>query len=175
MEAAILIERMKRDHERVLRELAELERALACAAQKERWSGELGGLVEMLQRQFRTHMAAEDDILYPAIMRAIPASAGSLEPLADEHAELRQMLLRLRATLREPDGEERDEQIAIQVHDLAELLRLHIRKEESLVLSVAARLLRPEEIHAVLERMSAGSETKAAEPPLPLTKKGSSR
>lgn len=175
MQAASLIERMKRDHEHVLRELAELERALARAARKGLRAMELGGLVEMLQRQFRTHMAAEDEILFPAIVRAIPASAGSLEPLADEHAELRQMLLRLRATLHEPNGVDRDEQIAIQLHDLAELLRLHIRKEESLVLSVAARLLKPEEIHAVLERMGADSAPCDPEPSRPITKKGSSR
>jgi hemerythrin-like domain-containing protein len=127
----------------------------------------------MLERQFGTHMAAEDQILYPAIARAIPAAAASLTPLHDEHAELREMLLRLRDSLGEQESADRDEQLAVQVHDMADLLRLHIRKEESLVFHVAAQLLAPEEIDAVLNRMDAAPN--GAHRTSPLAKKGISR
>jgi hemerythrin-like domain-containing protein len=174
MEATTLIERLKGDHEQVLRDIAALEGALARRGRAASHA-EIGRVLAMLERQFHTHMAAEDQILYPAIARAIPASAPSLEPLHDEHAELRQMLHRLQTTLLEPKGADRDEQIPIQVHDLADLLRLHIRKEESLVFHVAARLLAPEEIGAVLNRMNAEPRADAAGEKPSLLKKGSSR
>lgn len=175
MEATNLIERLQRDHERVLRDVTELEGALARPGRTARGHAEIERVLAMLERQFQTHMAAEDQLLYPAIARAIPTSAPSLEPLHDEHAELRQMLYRLQATLGEPKSADRDEQIAIQVHDLADLLRLHIRKEESLVFHVAARLLAPEEIGAVLNRMNAEPRAETAAAKKPLLRKGSSR
>lgn len=175
MEATRLIERLKRDHERVLRDVAELERALERTPRTERRLAEVGRVLAMLEHQFQTHMAAEDEVLYPAIAQTIPPSAGSLEPLHDEHAELRQMLFRLQSTLRERRSADRDEQIAVQVHDLADLLRLHIRKEESLVFHVAARLLDAVEIAAVLNRMNAGPREVAEAEMKPLMKKGSSR
>ncbi|HEU4724578.1 MAG TPA: hemerythrin domain-containing protein, partial [Candidatus Eisenbacteria bacterium] len=109
--------------------------------------------------QFASHMAAEDEVLYPALLGAIPAASGSIEPLFSEHAELRQMLARLAATLREPVTPERSEQIRVQVHDLADLLRLHIRKEEALVFRLAPQLLAPREIAAVSARLSRRRET----------------
>lgn len=175
MEATNLIERLKGDHERVLRDIAALEGALVRPNRKVPRDPEIERVLAMLERQFQTHMAAEDQVLYPAIARAIPASAPSLDPLHDEHSELRQMLHRLQATLREPKNADRDEQVGIQVHDLADLLRLHIRKEESLVFHVAARLLAPEEIAAVLSRMNAEPRAPIAEAKKTLTKKGNSR
>jgi hemerythrin-like domain-containing protein len=175
MEATRLIERLKRDHERVLRDVAELTHALERSPRTERRLAEVGRVLAMLEHQFQTHMAAEDEVLYPAIARNIPPSAGSLEPLHDEHAELRQMLQRLRATIREERSPERDEQIAVQVNDRADLLRLHIRKEEALVFHVAARLLDAGEIAAVLLRMNAGPRETAEAETTPLMRKGSSR
>ena len=155
MEATRLIEQMRRDHARVLSEIAALESALASpAAEGADIAADVPSLLDLLERQFRTHMAAEDEVLFPALLRALPAAAGSLKPLHDEHAELRLMLKRLRATLAEPAGESRDEDTAVQVHDIADLLRIHLRKEESLVFGVAARLLGREAIDAVLARMN---------------------
>lgn len=176
MDAERLIDQMKRDHVRVLSEVSALEAALGTGAAVP--SGivvEVRRLLDMLHVQFQTHMLAEDQILFPALVRALPASAGSVEPLHDEHAELRLMLERLRATLAEPQGGPRDEETAVQVHDLADLLRIHIRKEESLVFGVAARLLSDDVIEAVLTRMT----TRAGSRPTPaqqsIQTKGSSR
>ena len=131
-------------------------RAKSAAATAE---GSLPALVVLLKAQFDSHMAAEEEVLYPALLGAIPAASGSIEPLFSEHAELRQMLARLEATLDEPATAERSEQIRVQVHDLADLLRLHIRKEESLVFRLAPQLLAPGEIAAVSARLSHRRET----------------
>lgn len=154
MDAESLIEGIKRDHRRVLSDVADLEALLGRGrAARPASAARLAELVAMLEREFGTHMAAEDEVLYPAVLKALPASRGSVEPLFDEHAELRLMLERLIETMHEEPDPDRDEQIAVQVADMAELLRIHIRKEESLILSVTARLLRPEDIEAVWNRL----------------------
>lgn len=154
---------LRRDHKRVLEEIGALEAALARPGTKAEGTAaaeaSLPALVALLERQFDSHMAAEDEVLYPALLGAIPAASGSIEPLFAEHAELRQMLARLAATLREPATPERSEQIGVQIHDLADLLRLHIRKEESLVFRLAPQLLAPGEIAAVSARLSRRQET----------------
>lgn len=176
MEPTLLIDRMRRDHERVLRDVASLEGALTRAPRAKRGPSEaIARVLAMLELQFQTHMAAEDQILYPAIERTLSSSAATLEPLHGEHVELREMLGRLQATLREPPSADKDEQVAVQVHDMADLLRLHIRKEEALVFHVAARLLGPEEIAAVLKQMDASPRGGVELEPKSLTKKGSSR
>ena len=66
------------------------------------------------------------------------------------------MLIRLKATLGEPAGPDRDEQIVVQLRDFIDLLRIHIRKEEALVISVAERVLRQSEVELLKARMSRG-------------------
>ena len=175
MDAERLIDQMKRDHARVLSEVFALESALGTGAGTP--SGvvqEVRKLLDLLHAQFQTHMLAEDQTLFPALVRAVPASAGSVELLQDEHAELRLMLERLRATLAEPLGS-RDEETAVQVHDLADLLRIHIRKEESLVFGIAARLLSSDVVEAVLTRMTAGGRPERTPQPKPIQTKGTQR
>lgn len=144
----------RRDHARVLDALSTLE------------SHVLGGggplderplrdLVALLERQFATHMAAEDAVLYPALRAAFPAAGGTLEPLAADHAELRAMLAGLGGMLALPAGGFRDEQLAVLARDFTDLLRLHIRKEESLVLDVASRVLSRDEIAAMADGLDA--------------------
>jgi hemerythrin-like domain-containing protein len=158
-----LFERLRDDHARVLREIGDLETKLLRTGRGGHLPGEveraLPGLLALLEAEFSSHMAAEDEILYPALLAVIPAASGSIEPLFTEHAELRQMLGRLVATLREPPGADRSEQIRVQVHDVADLLRVHIRKEESLVFRLAPQLLAPSEIAAVSLRLSRLQET----------------
>lgn len=176
MDAELLIEQMKRDHERVLTEVSTLESTLGTGAAVP--SGvvpEVQKLLDLLDLQFQTHMLAEDQVLFPALVRALPASAGSVEPLHDEHSELRLMLERLRATLAESPGRPRDEQVAVQVHDLADLLRIHIRKEESLVFGIAARLLGDDVVEAVLARTTPHARPERAHGSKPIQEKGNPR
>jgi len=66
-----------------------------------------------------------------------PRSAGIFAALVAEHRDLELMLAGLAQTLTLAPGPARDEQLAVQARDLAELLRLHIRKEEAVVFRLA--------------------------------------
>lgn len=152
-----IFERMREDHRRVLERVAALE---AVMAREGPWKsdsqveGELRETVALMDRQFATHMAAEDEVLFPSLLEALPEAKASVGPLTTEHAELCDMLERLKATLLEPAQADRDEQLAVQVRDFIDLLRIHIRKEEAVVISVAERVLRPREVQALAARMS---------------------
>lgn len=147
-----IFERMREDHRRVLAEVAAMEEAVAGGADP---VPAVTSLVALLGRQFGSHMAAEDEVLYPALMNALPEARASIEPLCADHSALRMMLADLEETLSLP-GEDRDEQMTVQVRDLVDLLRIHIRKEEALVIGMAERVLRPAEVEALAARMSRG-------------------
>jgi len=126
-----IFERMREDHRRVLDEVAAMEQAVAGGADS---VPAVRGLVALLGRQFGSHMAAEDEVLYPALMNALPETRASIEPLCADHGALRMMLSDLEETLSLP-GDDR-EQMTVQVRDLVDLLRIHIRKEEALVIGM---------------------------------------
>jgi hemerythrin-like domain-containing protein len=174
-----LFERLREDHARVLGEIGELEANLRRHGRGGHLSGEveaaLPGILALLDSEFSSHMTAEDEVLYPALIAAMPAARGSIEPLFGEHAELRQMLAGLVATLDEPAGPDRSEQIRVQVHDMADLLRLHIRKEESLVFQLAPQLLAPDEIAAVSARLASLEKTVPNTPGVSKHSKGDPR
>lgn len=146
-----IFEQMREDHRRVLAEIAAMEQAVAGGADP---VPAVTGLVALLGRQFGSHMAAEDEVLYPALMNALPETRASIEPLRADHGALRMMLADLEETLSLP-GDDR-EQVTVQVRDLVDLLRIHIRKEEALVIGMAERVLRPAEVEALAARMSRG-------------------
>jgi iron-sulfur cluster repair protein YtfE (RIC family) len=55
MTKSTIFDRMRQDHRIVLERVAALEQH----------QGEIGQLVEMLERQFGTHMAGEDRVIFP--------------------------------------------------------------------------------------------------------------
>lgn len=112
-------------------------------------------LVTHLEAQFGTHMRDEDELLFPALAESLPETAGGLAPLRAEHAELRQMLAALGSMLDRAASAARDEQIVVQLRDFVDLLRIHVHKEEAAVFNVAARVLQPNEILALSERIAA--------------------
>jgi hypothetical protein len=158
-----ILSRLRSDHRRVLRDVAALESASPALrgdapAARPRVGGVRGrpvawtalrSLVTRLERQFATHMVAEDESLFPALEKALPEARGSLQPLRAEHAELRALLESLAALLRAADSGARDEQVVVQWRDFAALLRIHIRKEESVVFNVAEHALPPRELARV--------------------------
>jgi hypothetical protein len=123
-------------------------------------------LAAHLARQFATHLTAEDEVLYPALAVRLANGAPVVAALHGEHVELRAMLAALTATLALPAAASRDEQIVVQVRDLVDLLRIHIRKEEALVFGVAERIVPPRDL-AELEarRASWGAASRDAPPP----------
>lgn len=148
---------MRADHRAVLERLSGLETAAERIAAVDADPGDESRVREFvahLEAQFATHMRAEDELLYPALTTALPDTRASLAPLVAEHAELRAMLAALAATLDEPAGPTRNEQLAVQARDLADLLRIHIRKEEAIVFTVAERLLPAGERRALNARLA---------------------
>ena len=57
--------------------------------------------------------------------------------LRAEHAELRVMLATLVRTIHGRAGAKRAEQVAVQLRDLVDLLRVHLRRENALLLAAA--------------------------------------
>jgi hemerythrin-like domain-containing protein len=155
---------LREDHARVLADLERVDalmsgRAAAEAVGPEAAAGAhaaalaaVRALAARLEVQFATHLAAEDGVLYPAIARALDQGARLVAPLHVEHDDLRTMLAALAARLACAPDPDRDEQVFVQARDLVDLLRIHIRKEEALVFSVAERVLGPDDLAALEAR-----------------------
>jgi hemerythrin-like domain-containing protein len=161
MNTTPVFERMRREHQQVLRALEVLERAAAGSRTPAAggWPGAPAlDVLALLGRQFATHMAAEDEVLFPALARALPETVPSLEPLRADHAVLRMMLSDLRHALARPADSARNEQVAVQLRDFVDLLRIHIRKEEVVVFRVAERALAPDAVAALAARMTRNSK-----------------
>ncbi len=113
----------------------------------------LGRIVGMLARQFATHMTAEDALLYPWLGETLPESRVTLDALGADHSELRSLLSGIAEGLAKRAGRKRDEQLRVQLRDFVDLLRLHIRREESVVFEVADRIMRPAEALELARRL----------------------
>lgn len=136
-----ILQKLRSDHARVLRDLDLVDGALRTGPRAEAAPAALRRVLARLARQFDTHMAAEDERLYPAFAAVLPEASAGLETLRTEHAELRALLARMSAALRLPPDSRRDEAIRVLWSDFSELLRIHIRKEESVVFHVAERVV----------------------------------
>ena len=66
------------------------------------------------------HFEAEEEVLFPAMRAAVPASAALVDALVQEHQQIRQALPQL----------ELEKRLAKTIFDLGDLLERHIRKEE---------------------------------------------
>lgn len=166
MEPNGLFERMRQDHRRVLAELDEFVGA-ADEAQGRLPIDRLRALVGVLEAQFASHMEFEDRALFPTLGSEVTEIRSALTALQTEHRELRAMLNDLAARIAAPSDPARDEQIAVQAHDLVDLLRIHVRKEESLVFQLAERVL-PDELLDRLQSqylISHGGPESPAPPP----------
>lgn len=161
MSSSKVFERMRQDHRHVLEEILVLERASAAVRSHSVGADWPGGtaraVLAMLARQFGSHMAGEDEVLFPALTEALPETRSSIEPLRADHGALRMMLADLEEALQEPAGPARNEQIAVQLRDFVDLLRIHIRKEEVVVFGVAERALSPREVETLAARMARGT------------------
>lgn len=151
-----LFDGFRRDHARVLEHLAATERAVFSAPRTlaPGATPRLAELVSRLDRQFASHMTAEDALLYPLLGDLLPEARVTLAPLAEDHVELRCLLASLARTLERRAGVARDEQLAVQVRDLIDLLRLHIHREETAVFEMAERILDPRAARALSHRLA---------------------
>ena len=147
--------RFRRDHRRVLAQLDTLEQSASGVRRRAPRDEQLREMLDLLARQFATHMTAEDTVLYPALAEAFPESRATLAPLRLEHRELRLMLAALADAFALVPGPARDEQLQVQTWDFVHLLRIHIRKEEHSVFDLAEHVLRPHEVRDLVERLEA--------------------
>jgi len=154
MSDAKIFDRLRADHERVRGEIVMLEQAAGIVRSTTPNGASLHLLLEGLRQEFEVHMKAEDEVLFPLLLRALPHLRGQLESLATEHRELRGMLGALLETVDQPSSAARNEQIAIQARDFVDLLRIHLRKEEAVVFRVAERLLAPAEVQNFADHMA---------------------
>ncbi len=143
MRSLSIFDRLRTDHEAVLERILRVERALVDRQPhlSSATRTELRAFAQHLERQFATHLVAEDEVLYPALARRLARGNEFVEPLHAEHSELRAMLVGFQLALDAGNDPAQEEQLIVQVRDLAELLRIHIRKEETLVFGLAEQLL----------------------------------
>ena len=92
-----------------------------------------------------THLTAEPDTegFLVGLLDGDVASHGALAASRGEHDELRSMLATLVRTLDGPASARRDEQIAVQLRDLVDLVRIHVRKEDVLILAASKSTAQP--------------------------------
>lgn len=149
-----ILQKLRSDHRRVLKDLDRMDRGLGLPGPHAAVAAltALRRVLGRLAQQFDTHMAAEDERLYPAFAAVLPEAEAGLEILRIEHAELRALLARMTAALRLPPDSRRDEAIRVQWSDFSELLRIHIRKEESVVFHVAERVVPEKEWRRIAAR-----------------------
>lgn len=146
--------RLRAQHARALEHLGVFERAFLAPSLREREARALGATADFLSDAFDAHLAVEDGVLFPALLEQLPELAGTLEALREEHAEIRATTRGLVTLLGYASTPERDEQLAVLGRDLTDLLRLHIGKEERLVLDWSGRVL-PAPIRRDLEQQVA--------------------
>lgn len=159
-----VFDRFRSDHVQVLERIDALERAIGKGPRRAPDERSMREWVTLLEAQFATHMRDEEEILYPALAESVPETAAGLAGLGAEHRELRQMLASLRATLDRDPGPARDEQIVVQLGDFIDLLRIHVRKEEASIFTIAARVLDSAEILALSRRLAERQAARADSP-----------
>jgi hemerythrin-like domain-containing protein len=164
---AQIFARLRADHRRVLAAVAVVEPGLRAGRARTRHGGgprretaaviRLRKLVALLASQFETHLAAEDEVLFPLLARGIPGGEMFVRPLHAEHAELKAARESIESALTRPPSAARDEQLFVQARDLIDLLRIHIRNEEAFVFGVAERVLTDSELAELAARRTPGT------------------
>ncbi|MBI1797476.1 MAG: hemerythrin domain-containing protein [Candidatus Eisenbacteria bacterium] len=155
--------RMHNDHAQVLDGIAALERLIVAPDEMTRSVVPVHEAVALLARQFGTHMRAEEEALFPALIEALPEARSLVAPLTIEHETLRWMLAGLARTLAKPRTPDRDERLSVEIRDIVDLLRVHIRKEEAMVFGVAERVLRARDLERIGRSFECESPTERKE------------
>lgn len=89
----------------------------------------------------RCHHAKEEDVLFPVLEKnGVDTEGGLIGALKDEHAEARSLVKKITEALNGHDGEAAEE-IRAAVHIYADLLRMHIEKEDITLFPLTDRTL----------------------------------
>lgn len=139
-----LAEHLRSDHARIDSLLTEIQHFLRVGALAEA-DRHLAALDEALNR----HMAAEEELLFPAMQRMTEAVARAVPGMVAEHGELRALLPELSAALAKQDVLA-SEALLPQVR---RSLARHHEDEERLVYPISDWALSPEEQESLIKRL----------------------
>ncbi len=131
---------LSHQHQHTLALCVRLERALQSGPVDLRaWQQEIK---DQYEQELRCHFATEEHLLYPAANH-FPELDSLIEELRDEHQRLRELVERARQC----------EMNQSELGEFQKLLSGHIRKEERKLFEALQRLMRPEDMHALGERL----------------------
>lgn len=119
-----ILDELRRDHDRLRAEMAELESG---AATQER----LGRFV----RELLTHASLEEELLFRELERGLPADEGPLAVMREEHEQIEGSLARLGG------ADPADEEVRREIGRLVALALDHFGKEEDVLFVFAERLI----------------------------------
>lgn len=119
-----ILDELRRDHDRLRAEMADLESG---AATQER----LGRFV----RELLTHASLEDELLFRELEHGLPGDHGPLAVMRDEHDRIEGSLARLGG------ADPADEEVRREISGMAALARDHFDKEEDVLFVFAERLI----------------------------------
>ncbi len=168
------LRRLAEEHTGFLRELDSFEQAILSVG-KDGYTRDVDGKLRhffgFLDQEFVAHSRREETVLFPLLRERLLASGEQADDgdrlpatdlMEDEHAKVMQLaavaLNFLGIVFRLPD--ERSALIVLdaaleQAKDLIELLRLHVFREDSIVFSLAHRLISTAEFDALQAKASA--------------------
>ena len=118
-----------RDEHLALRPELSALRLAADAVGTEALGEHLDRALRLLVRHMYPHMAAEEEVLYPAIDRIVGSSATAT--MRHDHDEIRRQSARLEAAAGEADAGQ-DAELRSTLYGLDAIIRLHLAKEEEL-------------------------------------------
>lgn len=152
------IDRLYEEHRQVTAALDELDGLLARAggsAAPEDWTGiiaDIRRLADELDRELTTHLALEEERLFPAMERYIGREGGPIAVMLMEHEGMRRAVQRLRdAAGRASSSPEPVAEILDAGGELISLLSEHIHKEDHVLFPMALRMLAPKEVEQLLD------------------------
>ena len=149
------VETLTRQHREVLGRLDALEGELNGGR-----DADLGAFAGYLQADVVQHFALEEDALFPVLARHLSPTQGPLAVMNAEHADFRDLLGRLAEAIATADAAQQRQ----CAHDLIDLLRAHIAKEDQVLFPMAMRLLSPAEQSEVDARAAALAPSACAKP-----------
>ena len=136
-----------REHQELLAQLGSLEARMDSGDP----GADLAGFLSYLQRDVVLHLSVEERALFPILARHLNQEQGPLAVMNAEHAALRTLLDGLDTGVRSGD---RERQRAC-AHDIIELLRAHIVKEDEVLFPIATHMLNSREWDEVNVRAAA--------------------
>ena len=121
---------------------------------------ELNSTLEFLQEHLLIHAQAEDDVLYPAVERAMHAP-GATDTMRRDHVEVAHLIGELADLRRQVDGgltAELRQHLVRTLYALHGIVTLHFAKEEEIYVPLLEGALSPAEAETMLEEMERAAD-----------------